>query len=326
MKKYTVLVTGIGAIIGYGIIKSLRACKEDIYIIGMDIYNDAVGQAWCDEFIQAMPANQDHYIEWLQNLIVHRNIDLVFLGIEPELYRIHDAKISPEFSKKIVLNSQKTIEYSRNKWTTIQMLKENGIRFIPSEQEGDFNSLQKSLGEKFLLKPVSGAASKGIVVIEDQYDLEYWKKKTSSDYLFQKIIGNDEQEFTVGAFGLGNGELMATQIILQRKLSREGSTVKAKHIQHPDIEAYVQEIAKIIQPIGPTNFQIRIHEGECYLLEINPRISSSTSIRAAFGYNEARMCLDYYLEHKVPLDPILTFGHACRYIDEVIFYENSSNI
>ena len=64
MRKYNILVTGIGAIIGYGVISSLRKSKYDCNIVGMDIYDDAVGQVWCDEFIQAIPAADDGYISF----------------------------------------------------------------------------------------------------------------------------------------------------------------------------------------------------------------------------------------------------------------------
>ena len=44
-----VLVTGVGAIIGYGIINSLKMQNEyPIRIVGMDIYDDAYGQFLCD--------------------------------------------------------------------------------------------------------------------------------------------------------------------------------------------------------------------------------------------------------------------------------------
>ena len=39
-KDIRVLVTGVGAIIGYGIIKSLRQSDYSVYIVGMDIYDD----------------------------------------------------------------------------------------------------------------------------------------------------------------------------------------------------------------------------------------------------------------------------------------------
>lgn len=326
MKKYNVLVTGVGAIIGYGIIKSLHECHRNVHIIGIDVYQDAVGQAWCDEFIQAIPANDSNYISWLTALILEKKVDLVFLGIEPELYRVYDADLPLELKRKFVLNSDETIKIARNKWKTIEMLNQYKIPCIASRKEGDYAFLKRALGEKFLLKPVSGGASKGIVSIENQEDLDYCTRKTEGEYFFQQIIGTDEYEYTIGTFGLGNGELAKTKIILQRRLSRDGSTVKAKHVENKMIEEYIKTIAQVIRPIGPTNFQVRIHEGTCYLLEINPRISSSTSIRTAFGYNEAQMCLDYFLDKKEIEERQLRFGRACRYIDEVIFYEDSNLI
>lgn len=46
----TILVTGVGAIIGYGIIRSLHVSQYPVKIVGMDIYSDAIGQKWCDVF------------------------------------------------------------------------------------------------------------------------------------------------------------------------------------------------------------------------------------------------------------------------------------
>ena len=62
------------------------------------------------------------------------------------------------------------------------------------------------------------------------------------------------------------------------------------------------------------------------LLEINPRISSSTSIRAAFGYNESAMAVDYFLERRTPCQPAIRRGEAVRYTDEQIFYEDSLHL
>jgi carbamoyl-phosphate synthase large subunit len=62
------------------------------------------------------------------------------------------------------------------------------------------------------------------------------------------------------------------------------------------------------------------------LLEINPRISSSTSIRTAFGYNESAMAVEYFLEQRTPTQPLIRRGKAVRYTDEQIFYENGIHL
>ena len=80
------------------------------------------------------------------------------------------------------------------------------------------------------------------------------------------------------------------------------------------------ELCKIFKPVGPTNFQFRVHEGVYHLLEINPRFSASTSMRSAFGYNEALMAVEYYFYGKSPIQPKIRKGKAIRYIEEHIFY------
>lgn len=86
------LVTGVGAIIGYGVIKSLRQSGLPVYIVGMDIYEDAVGQHWCDKFVQAKYAVDPDYIQFLKGVIRENQIDIVFFGTEQEVYRTDGAR------------------------------------------------------------------------------------------------------------------------------------------------------------------------------------------------------------------------------------------
>ena len=51
----TILVTGVGAIMGYGILRSLRSTGRKLNLVGLDIYPDAAGQEWCDVFEKAVP-------------------------------------------------------------------------------------------------------------------------------------------------------------------------------------------------------------------------------------------------------------------------------
>lgn len=80
------------------------------------------------------------------------------------------------------------------------------------------------------------------------------------------------------------------------------------------------DLCKLFRPIGSTNFQFRFHKGTYYLLEINPRFSSSTSMRSAFGYNDPIMAVEYYLEGKFPKQPKIRMGKAIRYIEDHIFF------
>ena len=119
MRQYKILVTGVGAIIGYGLINSLRKSKYNTYIVGMDIYDDAYGKCICDEFIQAIPAADELYPKFLKNIIKEKDIDLVMFGTEQEIHRLIN-----EQDKKAVENAASAAN-------------RNSLSFLPILGEGE---------------------------------------------------------------------------------------------------------------------------------------------------------------------------------------------
>lgn len=321
-KQINVLVTGVGAIIGYGVIKSLRATGRAVYIVGMDIFDDAVGQRWCDKFVKAKYAVDPDYIDFLQNVVRENQIDLVFFGTEQEIYRVSEARA--EFGDEInkyIINHVEILELSKDKWMTREFLIKNGCEdvAIPSVIEGEFNEIAASYGTPFLLKPRSSYASKGIETVDCVEDFDFYKKRMGKQFMAQRLVGDKDHEYTVGVFGLGDGTYCGS-ISLKRKLSQEGATAKAEVVSDTLLTKTVQRLCQVFRPIGPTNLQFRFDQGVYRLLEVNPRISSSTSIRTAFGYNEAELCVSYFLNHQM-VEPKVKKGYATRYIDEVIVCE-----
>lgn len=315
------LVTGVGAIIGYGVIKSLRKSNMNVYIVGMDIYDDAVGQHWCDDFIKAKYAVDPDYLNFLQEVVEQYKIDIVFFGTEQEIYRVNqEREMLGKFINKLVVNKSAILNLSKDKWMTREYLINHNLEdlAIPSVIEGDYFQIAKIFGQNILLKPRSSYASKGIVTVSDEQDFEFYKAKMGKNFMAQMLIGDAQHEYTVGVFGLGDGNYSG-RIILRRTLSQEGSTAKAEVVEEPLLDQCLKRLCDSLKPIGPTNFQFRRHEGRFLLLEVNPRISSSTSLRMEFGYNEAEMCVEYFLHGNI-LMPQIKKGRAVRYIDEVVVF------
>lgn len=320
----TILVTGVGAIIGYGVIESLRKSSYNVNIIGMDIYDDAVGQHWCNHFEKAVLASSPEYPQFILGLIEKYSIGLIIPAIEQDVSRLmKEFHLFKDLKTKIVLNDPYLLELAEDKWITNQKLIEAGYPAIKSYIDGEFSDLKEKLGLPMLLKPRKSYASKGIQQIHNEEDFLYWKPKLKDNFMVQEIIGDDESEYTLGTFGYGDGTC-SNKITFQRKLSGEGATAKAKTVDIPELNNLVDKMCKDFKPIGPTNFQFRKHLGEFLLLEINPRISSSTSIRTAFGYNEAEMCIDFYLENKIPKTSKILNGSAVRYIKDFILYDSNN--
>lgn len=322
-KKINVLVTGIGAIIGYGVIKSLRNSEFDCNIVGMDIFEDAVGQHWCDKFIQAKYAVDPDYINFLKGIIDDNDIDIVFFGTEQEIERCVGSKDElGDYYKKLVINTDILFELGNDKYDMCQYLKANDLDeyAIPSVIEGGYDEIKEIFGAKFLLKPRRSYASKGINAVDNKEDFDFYASKMGDNFMAQRLIGDNDHEYTVGVFGYGDGTY-AGMIPLKRKLSAEGSTAKAVYFEHKGIEEAVTKMCKLFKPNGPTNFQFREDGNDLYLLEINPRISSSTSIRMGMGYNEAEMCIKYFVLGQKIDNITIKKGRATRFIDEVIVFD-----
>ncbi|WP_460140001.1 ATP-grasp domain-containing protein [Pseudomonas sp. S2_E01] len=319
----TVMVTGVGAIMGYGLLKSLRAADPSVRLVGTDIYEDAVGRGWSDVFEQAPLTSAPEYGQWLGNALARHQVDLLIPGIEQDIHWLSDNRaLLATFDCRIVLNNQNLIELSRDKWAMDQALVALGDPSrIPTLLTGDFHSLKAALGLPFLLKPRRSYASKGLVWVREERDFTPHAALLGEHLMAQPIIGSAADEFTVAAFGDGEGDA-GPIITFRRRLASDGSTAKAWVEQHDSLDQAVIRLCQAFKPAGPTNLQFRRgRDGTWRLLEINPRISSTSSIRRAFGYNEAAMCLDHYLDGKTLAQPVIRSGFAVRFIEDFIVYD-----
>jgi len=157
--------------------------------------------------------------------------------------------------------------------------------------------------------------------VDDRASFDRYRSDVGPVLMAQPIVGADDEEYTTSAFGDGQGSFFSS-ITLKRTLSSEGFTEKAHVVESQDVVRAVSALCRCFTPVGPTNFQFRRHRDGFKLLEINPRLSSSTSIRAAFGYNEAHMAIDYFLKNVKPAPPSIRRGRAVRYVEDLVFYDD----
>ena len=323
-KTINILVTGVGAIIGYGILKCLKkSIYNNLKIIGTDIYKDAVGQAWCDKFIRSIRADSKDFINFINNLILKENIHLLIPGTEQELeVLVGNFKKLPKHTRYI-LNNKNLFGILHDKYKTYNFL-EHHIPLIPNINYSDklYEESVKKFGLPFILKQNISYASKGIAIIESKKDYIYYINIFGKNCMAQKKMDIGDSEYTCSVFGLGDGSFV-NPICLKRELSQEGATKKATNISIDDELRYtLEKITKKCNFEGPTNLQFIKNNGKYYLLEINARISSSTSIREIFGINEAEMCIEFYMLNQIPKKRITKYGTVIRYIEDLYFDSN----
>lgn len=310
---------------GYGIVRSLRQCRHAVKIVGIDIFDDAVGQHWTDEFRVAVRTDSKEYPEFLESILQEYDIDLFIPGIEQDVSFLADyRRRSPGTRGTFALNNPNLIRTSDDKWLMHQALVAASFPSIETCTDGSFDELAKQLGCPMLVKPRRSYAGKGIHIVEDATDFNYWRAKMTDNFIAQKIIGSIDEEYTVAAFGYGDGSC-SRPIAFKRKLSGEGTTVKIKVVEQTSpeflkLQRWVKDLTKLFTPIGPTNFQFRKDGDQFLLLEINARISSSSSLRTAFGYNEPEMCLEFFLQGLRPEPQSEASGQAVRYLEDLVTY------
>jgi carbamoyl-phosphate synthase large subunit len=313
---FNVLVTGVGSIIGYGIIDGLRKSTVKSRVIGIDIYEDAYGGILCDKFIKGVRADAENFIDFINQLIDENKIDLIIPGIEPDLYKLWNNR--EKVKTKIALNCDLCLSLSMDKLKTFEYLSKFNINLIPTLHSCSFAECAQAFGLPFLIKPFSSSASKGIEIIANEREFEFYTYKLSGKCIYQKIVGTNETEFTISAFGNGEGGVL-DYTILKRTLSREGATNKAVLLEDEDILSYIKRLCEILKPVGSLNIQVRKEGSKVYLLEINPRISSSCSIRTLFGYNAPEMCLKYFLTKETIVPRPKIHGKVVRYIADYLY-------
>jgi len=316
-KTINILVTGVGAVIGYGIIESLRATSMDINIIGTDIFEENYGRYICDEFIQVPYTSEPSYEAVICEILEKHGIDIIFPGIEQDV--MFFAKNKSNFKVAIVLNNLDLISITKNKFEVYNYLKRDGFEnLIPTYENLTHEEAKSILGLPYIIKPKESYASKGFHIIHDEFQFNNLIGVINDDTLFQPYIGSVDEEYTVSVFGDSEGGFIDSYI-LRRYLSVAGASEKVFCIKS-DVEIMdcVVELVKIFKPEGPTNMQFRKMRDKVYLLEINPRISSACSLRTKFGYNEPLYCIQHYLFKKSYVIGEKTYGKAIRYIADKI--------
>ncbi len=318
-----ILVSGASGIVGYGILKSLKMSKEKYHLIGTSIYEDSIAEVFCDLFIKTIPTSDDNYIDWLISTIEKNKIDLIIPGIEIDMQVWNkNREMIQQTGVELLLNKSSLIELCTDKWKFYEYMQEHTISYsIKSSLNCNYEHLVKNLGKILLVKPRCGFGSQGIVKIENEKKFNLSQKDIGINLMVQEYVGSDDEEYSCSAFCDGEGSFISL-MILKRKLSKDGFTEKALVVEDNSIYLAISDLCKHFKPLGPTNFQFRkCSNNELKLLEINPRISSSTSIRSAFGFNESIMSVEFFLDKRKLKKQITKKGRAIRYTEDFIFYE-----
>ena len=317
------LVTGVGAIIGQGIVRGLRQSGHALRVVGIDRSTRSVGPSLCDAFHAKPSCDEGHpdYLAFWRRVIDREHIGLILPGLEVDVdFLDRQRAFFAALGVALALNRSELIALANDKWHLDEALQAAGLPCIPSARPVNWAEALALLGPApLLLKPRRGNGSRGIARLHDEADFIYWRAKAGDNWMLQRIVGSDAEEYTVGVFGLGGGRSLPP-LVCRRRLSGAGNTLEAELVEDMTVTAMSATLTRLFEPLGPTNYQFRKEDDTAYLLEINPRFSSSNSLRTAFGFNEAAMAVDFHLHGREPPVPRIRPGIGWRYSEDFVIH------
>lgn len=245
----------------------------------------------------------DDYLDALKKIIRENNVTAVISLNDLELPILSARKKEIEsLGTKVIVADEQAIAISFDKWKTVDFLESIGLKSPKT-----FIDLDKALeaiknGElKFplVLKPRWGSASIGIDFPEDIEELQLayklqririertiLKQASSEDIdhsilIQQKIPG---KEYGMDVLNDFNGNYAGT-FVREKLAMRSGETDKAISIIDAKFETVGRKIGENLKHIGNLDCDVFAHDGELYVLELNPRFGGGYPFSHEAGVN-----------------------------------------
>ena len=154
-----------------------------------------------------------------------------------------------------------------------------------------------------IAKPITGSASKGIVVLDNPQAMEgFLEKNNVEDFIIQRFIKGEE--YTIDCYTSQKGVILGAVPRLRMEISG-GEVVKAKTVRDDKMIELARRIITAAGFKGPVNVQVLKENGtgELSVMEINPRFGGGVILSMEAGVDMAEMILREYAGLEVkPID------------------------
>jgi carbamoyl-phosphate synthase large subunit len=311
-----VMVTGAGALLGQGIIRSLRNSNLNTEIVSVDPNPYSAGLYWVDSCHLVPKADDPGYLDRITELLALEKPHAICVGTDVELaiFAEHRSMIERDFGTHVLVSDPRVVAIADDKYLTYQFMKNHGFDYPVSCLPGEEDVLLEKVGFPLIVKPRVGARSVGVGIVRNREELR--RAVAVPGVVIQECVGRVEDEYTASAI-VFEDEPIAT-IVMRRDL-RDGNTYRAYVEDFPGLNESVRRFGAALQPYGPANFQFRLDAaGKPKVFEINARFSGTTPLRARAGFNEVEICLRHILFGSPIVQPKIQSMIILRHWEETV--------
>lgn len=325
VNRVNVLVLGAGGNVSIGILKAIKDSDINAYVFGACVQKYAAGFAFCDESLICPYADHEDFVLWVKKVVEDNNINIVLSGVEEINNTLANVGV---FNDKcqLLVPEKKYLDIFSDKLKTVNWLASNNINYpltLDLAKNYKFSEIARSLTLPFILKPKNGKGSVNLFIVENEE--QYLDVKGINLYVAQQLIGDAESEYTCGIYKSKFGYI---EIIVMRRLLRNGSTIMAEVVDNKEIYDYCKQIADACDTTVPFNIQLRLcsETKKPFCFEVNMRLSGTTAIRHGFGFKDCQVWIKEAVENKnFHSDFNVKPAIAIRYEAEVFLEKNTIN-
>ena len=303
----SVIVTGVGGMVGQGILRNIRSLGQDISVHGTDIRAVSAGNHLCDSTHVLPYAFDPSYIPTMARVASQLGVDLIIPSTDYECYFL--AKHATELGTAVAASPAEVSAACLDKYKTFEAFQAHGIPFADSVLPSSY----QQRNSRVVVKPREGRGSRNIHV--DPQDPGSY----DDSYVVQEYL--DGPELTTTFYVNRDGRLHG-HITLVRELEA-GSTSRCEVTREHDdeIQSLVERMITNLAFRGSCNLQSRVTSAGVIPFEVNCRISGTNSIRSQLGFPDVAYTIDEYLNDREPQAPRVTGGCAIRMTHDIIYPE-----
>jgi len=288
-----VLVTGAGGPAGVAVIRSLlNRDGVDVFAGDMDGWASGLYLVPADRRRILSPGKAPAFVDELIALCAADEIDVLFSTVDVELPPL--ARRRGELTAALAAPGLDTLETCLDKFAL-------AVRCAPllrtpithlvgpasSAVEWDF---------PIIVKPRSGAGSRGVRLVHSRADLDALGDDES--LIAQELLPGDE--YSVDVIANAEGHVVAA-VPRTRTRVDSGVSIAGLTVRDAELEATATAVAQAIGLTGVANVQLRRDtNGVPALLEVNPRFPGAMPLTIAAGVDMPSLALDLALGLDLP--------------------------
>jgi carbamoyl-phosphate synthase large subunit len=219
----------------------------------------------------------------------------------------------------IIVPEERFCDIVLNKWNMYKEFVKNGLHVPETLLLENIDSIDCEW--PMIVKPIVGRGSRGVQILHSKKQLEAYLELSSyklEDLILQRLLQGIE--YTVSVIVSRQGKLLA--VVPKRVIRKKGVTQVAVTEENYAIESLCKDIQSKLKANGPFNVQLIMEGNKPFIIEINPRFSTTVALTLAAGVNEVDIAIKDSLGIPYTIDQFKKGVVMTRYYEQYYIAES----